>query len=127
MVNSSLNRIKPDQTDGTISFESPRDKADTVLARRASCWRGDAPEPSRKTPTRPTSPMRKEGFAITLASMATAGARETIASTLMPGGKMADAYRAVRGGRPVRPRQRSPRLNCRNRIHARIRQTWCLM
>jgi hypothetical protein len=95
VVDSSLNRIKPDQTDGVISFESPRDKADVVLASVRALGEimhltvTENPDAANVTDA-------KEGFAITLASKATVAPRETIALTLMPGEKMADAYQAMR-------------------------------
>ncbi|HEY1922185.1 MAG TPA: DUF4349 domain-containing protein, partial [Tepidisphaeraceae bacterium] len=95
VVDSSLNRIKPDQTDGVISFESPRDKADVVLANVRAL--GEVMHLTvTENPDAANVTDAKEGFAVTLASKATVAPREAIASTLMPGGKMAEAYQAVR-------------------------------
>jgi hypothetical protein len=95
VVDSSLNRIKPDQTDGMVSFESPRDKADSVLASIRAL--GEVMHMTvTENPDAANVTNAKEGFAVTLASKATVAPRETIVSTLMPDGNMAAAYQAVR-------------------------------
>jgi hypothetical protein len=95
VVNSSLNRIKPDQTDGVVSFESPRDKADSILASVRAL--GEVMHMTvTENPDAANVTNAKEGFAVTLASKATVAPRETIVSTLMPDGNMAAAYQAVR-------------------------------
>ncbi len=95
VVDSSLNRVKPEQTDGVISFESPRGKAEVVLASVRAM--GEVMHLTvTENPDAANVTDAKEGFAVTLASKGTVAPRETIASTLMPGGKMAEAYQAVR-------------------------------
>jgi hypothetical protein len=94
VVDSSLNRVKPEQTDGTISFEAPLGKADAVLAEVRMLGEimhlavAENPDAANVTNA-------KEGFVVSLASTATIAPRQTIASTLMPAGSVAEAYHAV--------------------------------
>ncbi len=99
VVDSSLNRVKPEQTDGVISFESPRDKADAVLASVRAL--GEVMHLTvTENPDAANVTDAKEGFAVTLASKATVAPREAIASTLMPAGRW--RMRIRRCGRPFR-------------------------
>jgi hypothetical protein len=94
VVDSALNRVKPDQTDGTITFETPRDKADSVLAAVRAL--GEVMHLNlTENPDAANVTTAKQGFALTLASEAMIPARETIATTLMPAGQVADAYHAI--------------------------------
>jgi anti-sigma factor RsiW len=94
VVDSSLNRVRPEQTDGTISFEAPLAKADAVLAEVRML--GEVMHLAvAENPDAANVTNAKEGFVVTLASVATIAPRQTIASTLMPAGSVADAYHAV--------------------------------
>jgi hypothetical protein len=94
VVDSSLNRIKPDQTDAAITFETPVEKADSVLA--AVRMLGQVMQLTvAENPDTANVTAAKQGFAITLASEASVLPRETITTTLMPAGNLADAYHAL--------------------------------
>jgi hypothetical protein len=94
VVNSSLNRTKPEQVDATINFETPADKADAVLAQVRA--QGEVMHLTvTENPDAANVTAAKRGFAMTLASMATVAPRETIGLALMPAGTVADAYRQI--------------------------------
>jgi hypothetical protein len=94
IINSSLNRIKPDQTDGTISFDTPQQKSDEVLAEVRAL--GEVMHLTvTENPDAANVTSAKKGFNVTLASLATVAPRESIISTLMPGGNVAGAYHGI--------------------------------
>jgi hypothetical protein len=94
VVDSSLNRAKPDQISAAINFETPADKADAVLNDVRAL--GEVLHLTvTENPDAANVTASKRGFVMTLASLATVAPRETITTTLMPGGNVADAYRAI--------------------------------
>lgn len=94
VVNSSLNRVKPEQIDGTINCESPDDKADAVLLDVRALGQvmhlAVAENPDAENVT-----AAKRGFSITLVSSTSVAPREVISMTLMPAGNVPDAYHAI--------------------------------
>jgi len=94
IVTSSVNRQKPEQTTGTISFEVAATDADAVLAeiRRGrdvmSMTVTENPDTANVTAS-------KRGFNLSIVSLATVGPRETEQQDLVAKGKVGDAYKAI--------------------------------
>ncbi|MDP9175211.1 MAG: DUF4349 domain-containing protein [Planctomycetota bacterium] len=97
IVDSSLNRAKPDQISAAINFEAPADKADAVLADVRA--QGEVMHLTvAENPDAANVTASKRGFSMTLVSLATVAPRETITSTVMPAGDLANAYHSVLEG-----------------------------
>jgi glycine cleavage system regulatory protein len=104
IVTSQLNRPRPDQTTGTVTFEAPADKADVLLG--AVRGTGDVmrldvtqnPDTQNVTET-------KRGFALQIFSLASVAPRETTQLRLAARGvpdafnKLRETVRTTKGGR----------------------------
>ncbi len=94
VVSSALNRQKPEQTTGSISFEVPSADADATLAelRRErdvlSLTVTENPDTNNVTTA-------KRGFSVVITSLATVPPRETETQVIATNARVADAYRAI--------------------------------
>jgi hypothetical protein len=94
VVNSSLNRIKPEQADASLNFDVPREKAGALLAQVRE--RGEVMQLTvTENPDAENVTDAKQAFDLTLASAAAVAPRESAQITLMPGQSVAKAYQAM--------------------------------
>ncbi|HZN66944.1 MAG TPA: DUF4349 domain-containing protein [Tepidisphaeraceae bacterium] len=94
VVTSQLNRPRPDQTTGTITFEAPADKADVLLGAVRGAGEVMRLEVTQNPDTQNTTDA-KRGFAVQVFSLASVPARETTSLRIAARG-VADAFNALR-------------------------------